>query len=595
MKELKFLNKYLQKYRNRLLIGAFFVIISNIFLLFPAQIIRIAFDLVNENINSSFLLNGFEGQDDYKSFIGGMSLLLGGIFLILALIRGLFLFLMRQTIIVVSRLIEYDLKNEIYAHYQVLSLAFYRRENTGDLMARATEDVSRVRMYLGPAIMYTINTVVLFVLVIGIMLRINVELTLFTILPLPFLSILIYKVNSVINSKSEEIQTQLSKLSNFVQEAFSGIRVIKSYRREKRFETNFESESQFYKEKSMGLARVQALFYPTMLLLIGLSTTFTVFIGGIQVHRGTVSPGTIAEFILYITQLTMPVTSLGWVTSLVQRAAASQKRINEFLKTQPDLVSKTEALRNPKGHIEFKNVSFTYPETGIQAIQNLSLEVYPGQVLAILGKTGSGKTTLANLLTRMYDVDSGQILLDGLDIREYNLQNLRNSIGFVPQDVFLFSDTIENNIAFGLDTLNSQNVENAARSALVYNDIIQFPKGFQTFVGERGITLSGGQKQRVSISRALIKESPILVFDDCLSAVDTATEEEILKNLGKIKAGRTFILISHRVSTIKNADIILVMDQGKIIESGNHSSLMLEQGAYFELFEKQLLESEKLV
>lgn len=595
MKELKYLNKYLQKYRNRLMLGAFFVIISNIFLLFPAQIIRIAFDLVNENINSSFLLNGFSGQDTFKEFIGGMSLILGGIFILLALVRGLFLFLMRQTIIVVSRLIEYDLKNEIYAHYQVLSLAFYRRENTGDLMARATEDVSRVRMYLGPAIMYTINTLILFILIIGIMVRINLELTFFTILPLPLLAILIYKVNSVINAKSEEIQTQLSKLSNFVQETFSGIRVIKSYRRESNFESNFDEESIVYRNKSMDLARVQALFFPTMLLLIGLSTTFAVFIGGIQVHRGLVSPGTIAEFILYITQLTMPVTSLGWVTSLVQRAAASQKRINQFLKTQPELTSKTFVLEPIIGHIEIKNISFTYPETGINAIRDLSLEVKPGQVLAILGKTGSGKTTLANLLTRMYDVDRGYILLDGKDIREFNLQNLRSSIGFVPQDVFLFSDSIENNIAFGLDYFNREEVENSARNSLVYKDIMGFPGGFGTMVGERGITLSGGQKQRVSIARALIKQSPILVFDDCLSAVDTATEEEILRNLSKIKQGRTFILISHRVSTIKNADIILVMDQGRIIESGNHSSLILKQGVYYELFEKQLLETEKAI
>jgi len=594
MKELKFLNKYLQKYIIRLLLGSFFVIISNIFLLFPAQIIRIAFDLVNENINSSYLLNSFSLQSDFKTFIGGMALVLGGLFLLLALIRGIFLFMMRQTIIVVSRLIEFDLKNEIYAHYQILSLAFYRRENTGDLMARATEDVSRVRMYLGPAIMYTINTVVLFVLLIGTMLRINLELTFFTILPLPFLALLIYKVNSIINSRSEQIQTQLSKLSNFVQETFSGIRVIKSYQREKSFQTHFEEESEFYKQKSMGLARVQALFFPTMLLLIGLSTTFAVFIGGIEVNKGLISPGTIAEFILYITQLTMPVTSLGWVTSLVQRAAASQKRINEFLKTKPDLVSITDEIYPIRGEVEFKNVSFTYPETGIKALETITFKISPGQVLAILGKTGSGKTTLANLLVRMFDIKEGEILLDGKNIKEYNLQNLRSSIGFVPQDVFLFSDTIENNMAFGLDTLNTKKVEEAAKSALVYDNIIQFPKGFQTFVGERGITLSGGQKQRVSIARALIKGSPILVFDDCLSAVDTATEENILKNLGKIKQGRTFILISHRVSTIKNADFILVMDQGKIIESGNHESLMMEQGSYYELFEKQLLEAEKV-
>jgi len=594
MKELQYLNKYFFKYADRVLLGIFFVIISNIFLLFPAQIIRIAFDLVNENIHSSFLLNGFPIQKDYKSYIGGMTLIFGLLFLGLALVRGLFLFLMRQTLIVVSRLIEYDLKNEIYSHYQVLSLAFYRRENTGDLMARATEDVSRVRMYLGPALMYTVNTVVLFILVIGTMLRVNLELTFYTILPLPFLVILIYKVNSIINLKSEEIQTQLSKLSNFVQESFSGIRLIKSYSREDRIEGNFEKESEFYKQKSMGLARVQALFYPSMLLLIGLSTTFAVFIGGIQVHRGFITPGTIAEFILYITQLTMPVTSLGWVTSLVQRAAASQKRINQFLKTEPEIRSHSDLLVPSTCRIEFRNVSFRYPETGIQAISNLSVEINPGEVLAILGKTGSGKTTFANLLARMYDVNEGGIFINDIDIRNYNLHSLRDSIGFVPQDVFLLSDTLENNIAFGMDQLDRDQVEIAAKNAQIHENILHFPKAYKTMVGERGITLSGGQKQRVSIARALIKPSKILLFDDCLSAVDTGTEEEILRNLSKIKEGKTLILISHRVSTIKNADKILVLDQGKVIESGDHNSLIEKQGAYYELFEKQTLEIERV-
>ena len=594
MKELQYLNKYFFKYADRVLLGIFFVIISNIFLLFPAQIIRIAFDLVNENIHSSFLLNGFPIQKDYKSYIGGMTLIFGLLFLGLALVRGLFLFLMRQTLIVVSRLIEYDLKNEIYSHYQVLSLAFYRRENTGDLMARATEDVSRVRMYLGPALMYTVNTVVLFILVIGTMLRVNLELTFYTILPLPFLVILIYKVNSIINLKSEEIQTQLSKLSNFVQESFSGIRLIKSYSREDRIEGNFEKESEFYKQKSMGLARVQALFYPSMLLLIGLSTTFAVFIGGIQVHRGFITPGTIAEFILYITQLTMPVTSLGWVTSLVQRAAASQKRINQFLKTEPEIRSHSDLLVPSTCRIEFRNVSFRYPETGIQAISNLSVEINPGEVLAILGKTGSGKTTFANLLARMYDVNEGGIFINDIDIRNYNLHSLRDSIGFVPQDVFLLSDTLENNIAFGMDQLDRDQVEIAANNAQIHENILHFPKAYKTMVGERGITLSGGQKQRVSIARALIKPSKILLFDDCLSAVDTGTEEEILRNLSKIKEGKTLILISHRVSTIKNADKILVLDQGKVIESGDHNSLIEKQGAYYELFEKQTLEIERV-
>ena len=594
MKELKFLNKYLYKYRGRILIGTTFVIISNLFLLFPAQIIRIAFDLVNENIKFSYLIKDFGIKNEFQLFIGNMSLLFGALFLFLAFLRGIFLFLMRQTIIVVSRLIEYDLKNEIYAHYQILSLAFYRRENTGDLMARATEDVSRVRMYLGPAIMYTLNTIILFVLVIGAMIRVNLELTFFTILPLPLLVILIYRVNSIINHRSEQIQAQLSKLSNFVQETFSGIRVIKAYRREDRFMKNFNAESEFYKVRSMELAKVQALFYPSMLLLIGLSTILTIYVGGLQVHRGIISPGTIAEFILYITQLTMPVTSLGWVTSLVQRAAASQKRINQFLKTKPDLVSKTDYVQTYNGKIEFKNVNFTYPETGIKAVNGVSFSVAPGQVLAILGKTGSGKTTLANLLVRLFDIDSGNILLDGKDIRDLNLHSLRQCIGFVPQDVFLFSDTIENNIGFGKDKVNLTEVIEAAKLALVHENIIGFQNEYQTKIGERGITLSGGQKQRISIARALIKKTNIILFDDCLSAVDTATEEEILRNLSKIRENKIVILISHRVSTIKNADLILVLDQGKVIESGNHDSLIESQGSYYELFEKQVLEAEQI-
>ncbi len=593
MKDLKYLNKYFKKYRGRLILGIAFVITSNIFLLFPAQIIRIAFDLLTLHIQTSTLLLGFPFQTQYNSITFGMTLLFGGIFILLALIRGIFLFFMRQTIIVVSRLIEYDLKNEIYAHYQILSLAFYRREKTGDLMARATEDVSRVRMYLGPAIMYTINTVVLFVLVIGIMLKVSVELTFYTILPLPFLVLLIYKVNSIINLKSEQIQGQLSKLSNFVQEAFSGIRVIKSYLREENFEENFKIESEQYKQKSIGLAQVSALFYPTMVLLIGLSTTLAVFIGGIEVNKGLITPGTIAEFILYITQLTMPVTSLGWVTSLVQRAAASQKRINQFLNTEPEIKSISEnRIESIQGKIVFQNVSFTYPDTGIKALSNISVCIEPGKVLAVLGKTGSGKSTLANILVRMFDIDSGNLKIDGKNIKDFNLSHLRQNIALVPQDVFLFSDTIENNIAFGLDILNREKVTWAAQQALVHENIIGFPNGYQTMLGERGITLSGGQKQRISIARALIKSSPILIFDDCLSAVDTGTEEEILKNLGKLKESKTLILISHRVSTIKNADLIIVLDKGAIIESGTHTSLMNKQGAYYELFERQLLEAE---
>ena len=592
MQELKELNPYLYRYRLRLISGILFVILSNVFVIFPAQVIRIAFDLVNDNIALFKITTGFNAQDDLYSFFGLIVLWFGLIVFILALIRGLFLFLMRQTIILVSRLIEYDLKNSIYQHYQRLSLAFYRRHNTGDLMARATEDVSRVRMYLGPAIMYTTNAIVLFILVIGTMLSINVELTIYTILPLPILVIVIYYVNSLINKKSEEIQTQLSGLSVFVQETFAGIRVIKSFVRGKKFSADLAIQSELYKDKSMDLAKVQAFFYPTMLVLIGLSTTLTVFVGGLQVSSGQITAGTIAEFIVYINQLTMPVTALGWVTSLIQRASASQKRINEFLFTDPEIRDGTIDNQFLKGEIEFRNVSFIYPDTGICALKNVSFHVKPGQILAILGRTGSGKTTIANLLTRMYDATEGKILIDGKNIEDYKLSSLRQQIGFVPQEVFLFSDTLYNNIAFGIDQTSPEQVDQAARDAGIYDNIMAFPLGFQTYVGERGITLSGGQKQRSSIARALIKEPKILLLDDCLSAVDTHTEEKILKNLGRIMKNKTSIIISHRVSTIRHANQILVLQDATIIENGNHDSLMAIRGAYAELFEKQLLEEE---
>ena len=592
MHELKELNPYLYRYRLRLIPGILFVILSNVFVIFPAQVIRIAFDLVNDNIALFKLTTGFNAQDDLYSFFGLIVLWFGLIVFVLALIRGIFLFLMRQTIILVSRLIEYDLKNSIYQHYQKLSLAFYRRHNTGDLMARATEDVSRVRMYLGPAIMYTTNAIVLFILVIGTMLSINVELTIYTVLPLPILVIVIYYVNSLINKKSEEIQTQLSGLSVFVQETFAGIRVIKSFVRGEKFSADFAIQSELYKDKSMNLAKVQAFFYPTMLVLIGLSTTLTVFVGGLQVSSGQISAGTIAEFIVYINQLTMPVTALGWVTSLIQRASASQKRINEFLFTDPEIRDGTIDNQFLKGEIEFKNVSFIYPDTGICALNNVSFHLKPGQVLAVLGRTGAGKTTIANLLTRMYDATEGKILIDGKNIEDYKLSSLRQQIGFVPQEVFLFSDTLYNNIAFGIDQTSPEQVDQAARDAGIYDNIMAFPLGFQTYVGERGITLSGGQKQRSSIARALIKEPKILLLDDCLSAVDTHTEEKILKNLGRIMKNKTSIIISHRVSTIRHANQILVLQDATIIENGNHDSLMALRGAYAELFEKQLLEEE---
>ena len=592
MKELAYLNKFFYKYRWRLLPGVLFVIISNLFAVLPAQVIRIAFDLVNENIALFRLFNGFNRQELISKIFGQSLLFFGVIVLILALIRGLFLFFMRQTIILMSRHIEYDLKNEIYLHYQKLSMAFYRRNNTGDLMNRVTEDVSRVRMYLGPGIMYTINTIVLFILVIISMFNVNTRLTVFSLLPLPILAITIYYVHSMINHRSEKIQEQLSSLSSFVQETFSGIRVIKAYVREEDIRRKFNIESENYKSHSMSLVQIQALFYPMMLLLVGLSTIITVYIGGVEVINGNISSGNIAEFIVYVNQLTFPVMSLGWVTSLIQRAAASQKRINEFLNTNPEINSVLGEKTELQGNVTFKNVSFKYPDTGIQAIKNISFEAKNGEFLAIIGRTGSGKSTIANLLMRMYDADNGQILLDGKPIGRLDIQHFRQQIGFVPQEVFLFSETIYNNIAFGMTEAEPGKVEMAAKNAAVYENIMEFDKGFQTLIGERGITLSGGQKQRLSIARAIIKEPQILIFDDCLSAVDTKTEEEILSNLSNLMKNKTSILIAHRVSTIKNADRILVMDNGEIVEQGTHTNLMALKGVYFDLFEKQLLEEQ---
>jgi len=592
MKHLSRLNKYFLKYKWWIIPGSIFVVISNIFGVVPAQVIGYAVDLINENIQLFNLFYGFDRQTIIYDIFSNNLLFFGLLVIALYLLRGLFLFFMRQTIILMSRHIEFDMKNDIYQHYQELSLGFYRRNNTGDLMNRATEDVNRVRMYVGPAIMYTINTFVLSVLIIWSMFDVNSKLAIYCLLPLPFLVVIIYYVNTLIFKKSGRIQERLSDLSSFVQERFSGIRIIKSYVREDYTRNMFEIQSNDYKKDSMNLVKVSALFYPTMLLLIGLSTILTIYIGGIQVINGSITAGNIAEFIIYINQLTFPVTMLGWVTSLIQRAAASQKRINEFLDIPSDVQSKETSEIELKGNIKFDNVSFIYPDTGIEALKNVSFKINSGEFVAIIGKTGSGKSTLANLIMRMYDVENGIIDIDGKNIKTLNLKDYRSQIGFVPQEVFLFSDTIKNNIAFGLDTVTDEEVHAAAKNASVYTNIIDFEEKFETMLGERGITLSGGQKQRVSIARALIKSPKILVFDDCLSAVDTKTEEEILQNLGKIMAGKTSILIAHRISTIKNADKILVLDDGKIIEQGTHNELLKLNGSYTELYNNQLLEEE---
>lgn len=589
MKPLWRLNKYLFKYKLYLILGIVFTFISNFFVIIPARLVGIAIDYVVESFSYYQLYDEGEvvrelARSEFLMYI----FIFGILILAMALLRGLFLFLIRQTIIAMSRLIEYDMKNEIYAHYQSLPLSFFRQNSTGDLMARITEDVSKVRMYLGPALMYGINLIVLFPMVIGYMLTVNVPLTIYSLLPLPVLSISIYLVNNMINKRSERIQKSLSGLSTFVQEAFSGIRVIKSFVREKDSANQFQKASEDYKSKSIALTKVQSLFFPLIMALIGLSTIITVYVGGIQVIEGAIGYGVIAEFILYVNMLTWPVTSLGWVTSIVQRAAASQTRINEFLDEENDVLSTENLVKDIEGHIKVENLTFVYPDSGIKALDDISFEIKAGKSLAIIGTTGSGKSTVANLLMRLYDADEGKILLDGLNIKRYDIACLREQIGYVPQDVFLFSDSISNNIGFGLGkSLDMEQIEQAAKDADVYKNIIEFPQGFETRLGERGITLSGGQKQRVSIARAIVKSPQILLLDDCLSAVDTKTENAILNALEKIMKNRTSIIISHRVSSAKLADQILVLDDGKIVEQGKHVDLMAVKGTYAALYEKQ--------
>lgn len=587
MKELKYLNKYLLKYKWHLLLGTLFVIISNLFQIIPAQLVRSSLDLVVENIRVYKSMNALETQNNFFEVFAHGILIYAGLIVLMALLRGVFLYFVRQTLIVMSRLVEYDLKNEIYEHYQSLPLSFYRRNNTGDLMNRISEDVSRVRMYLGPAIMYGLQLVTLFVMLIPVMFSISSTLTWYALSPLPLLSLSIFIVNNKIERRSEQIQKHQSKLSTFVQEAFSGIRVLKSFNREGESIKNFTKESDHYKAESLKLTKVQSLFYPLIMGLIGLSTLLTIYAGSVEVINGTLTFGNIAEFIIYVNLLTWPVTSLGWTTSLVQRAEASQKRINEFLKTSTNIVSEKNVERTLQGKIEFRKVGFTYPDTGIKALKEISFTVNPGESLAIIGTTGSGKSTVSNLISRMYDVREGEILIDDIPIKDYKLSVLRGQIGCVPQDVFLFSDTIQNNISFGLDDVPEGNVHQAAKDADVYDNIMAFPNGFATRVGERGITLSGGQKQRVSIARAIVREPKILMLDDALSAVDTKTENTILNSLKRIMTGRTTIIISHRVSSAKLANKIIVLVDGKVVEEGTHESLLEKSGMYKDLYEKQ--------
>lgn len=562
----------------------------------PAQVISYLLDFVGKNIHQTgarfipkqnwFLHVFFDwiNQDKLIHVVAYGGVLL----LVLALFKGFFMFLMRQTIIVMSRFIEFDLKNEIYTHYQKLDLNFFKMHNTGDLMNRISDDVSRVRMYVGPALMYTVNLVILIVMALYAMLNVSVTLTIYTLVPLPILAVTIYYVNKIIHRKSEQIQAQLSNLTTLSQEAYSGIRVIKSYVQETSSVHFFEKESQAYMNSSVNLAKTEAIYFPSMQLMIGLSTLLTVMVGGIQAIHGQITIGSIAEFVVYINLLMWPVAAIGAVTAMIQRASASQKRINEFLDTMPAIQSPPGGVKNKvKGHIRFENVSFTYPHTGIKALRHFNLEVKPGQKIAVIGRTGSGKSTLAQLLTRMYDPQEGQIIIDGIDLRDFDLTSLREQIGFVPQDVFLFSDTISNNIRFGLPQANNDAVAKAARDASIEKEILSLPEGFDTLVGERGVTLSGGQKQRISIARALIKNPYLLVFDDCLSAVDARTEREIIGNLYHYLRDRTAIMITHRIFSLFEFDHIIVLDDGKIVEQGNHQDLLDLNGYYAEIYHKQ--------
>lgn len=581
MKSLIYLNKYFLKYKWRLLLGILFVGISNYFAVDGFIYAGQAVDFIRNNINNPD-----------KDFLVSELVRYAAIILGLALLSGVFLFFTRQTIIVMSRLVEYDLKNEIYAKYQQLDVAFYKRNNTGDMMNRISEDVGRVRMYIGPAVMYILNTFFRFILTITAMLHVNAKLTLYVLIPLPILAFAIYIVSYTINKKGTLIQETLSDITTHAQEAFSGIRVLKTFGREDFSVQKFEAQSAEYRKRTMGLVKTESLFQPIMILLIGLSNIFIVYIGGRLAIEGKISFGNIVEFILYVNALTWPIASLGWVTSLIQRAAVSQTRINEFLQIQPEIYNSNGISSKIEGDIEFKNVSFTYPDSGIQALNNISFSIKKGSSVAIIGRTGSGKSTIANLICRLYDVNSGEIVIDNKNIKSINLFEMRSQTGYVPQEVFLFSDTISNNIGFSMDEKNNKAIEEAAKNAAIYDNIMDFPLKFETIVGERGITLSGGQKQRISIARAIIKQPQLLIFDDCLSAIDTETEEKILNNLKKIMDGKTSVIISHRVSSVKNSDTIIVLDQGQIIEQGNHRELISKKGTYYELFKMQQLEEE---